>query len=105
MVESLKAIATEEQKKTLRKISETIQTRDSWSTPSKAPDWKINVTAGLIVKSGCLGNMMAYQQYIKDCILYGLWEALLYVEGYESKGYYKPGTAHKAFIAVCPEEK
>ena len=33
-----------------------------------------------------------------DVRLYGVWEALLYIEGYEAQGYYTPGTAIAAAI-------
>lgn len=94
MANKLKTIATEEQKKTLRKI--------------KAPSCQVNAsylsTAGLIVHGGCQGNMMAYRQFFKDIFTYGLWEALLYVESYEHRGYYKPGTAMEAFTTAVQEQ-
>lgn len=50
-----------------------------------------------IVYSGNKGGPAMAMQFNSDIKLYGLWEALLYVEGYEKDGYYAEGTAAKAF--------
>lgn len=46
---------------------------------------------------GCK-DQMAYVQFHQDLATYGLWEAMLYVEGYEGTGYAE-GTAHNAMDA------
>ena len=76
--------ATEEQKKVLRKIKE---------IEHKA----VEVSRNTLV-CGCT-EQMAYVQFGIDVQTYNLWEALLYAEGYEGKGY-KPGTAQKALDAA-----
>jgi hypothetical protein len=38
-------------------------------------------------------------QFNADVQTYGLWEALLYAEGYERDGFYVPGTAQTALDA------
>jgi len=35
-------------------------------------------------------------QFSRDIAVYGLWEALLYVQNYERDGFYAPGTAQAA---------
>lgn len=47
---------------------------------------------------GCK-NQGAYMQFHQDVTVYGLWEALLYAEGYEGKGDYTSGTVHAALDA------
>ena len=49
------------------------------------------------VYGGC-GDPGATMQFNSDIQVYNLWEALLYVEGYEPQ-YYVPGTAKKAIDA------
>lgn len=51
------------------------------------------------VYAGCL-QQGAAMQFNRDVMVYNLWEALLYVEGYEDDGYFTHGTAAKA-IALC----
>jgi len=59
-----------------------------------------------IVAEGCIKDKQALAiQFSKDCHIYGIWEALLYVEGYEGQGFYKYGTAEKAFRTFIPKEK
>lgn len=50
------------------------------------------------ILKGCK-DQMAYVQFGKDLSLYNLWEALLYVQSYETDGYYTKGTAHNALEA------
>lgn len=54
-----------------------------------------------IVSAGALtyGVGLAIQ-FSTDCRTYNVWEALLYVEGYERNGHYAPGTAVKAFLSM-----
>jgi hypothetical protein len=48
---------------------------------------------------GCI-NQGAYMQFHQDVRMYGLWEALLYAEGYECpNGDFKEGTVHNAMDA------
>lgn len=47
---------------------------------------------------GCK-DQFAYVQFHQDLANYGLWEAMLYVEGYEKDGKYAEGTAHAAMDA------
>ena len=47
---------------------------------------------------GCK-DQMAYVQFHQDLATYGLWEAMLYVEGYEGDGKYAEGTAHNCMDA------
>lgn len=53
-----------------------------------------------IVYGGNLGGPDAAVQFNRDLRLYGLWEALLYVEGYEEDGVYTKGTAQSALWAI-----
>lgn len=71
----IKEIVTDEQRKQLRKIK---------TPPSDTKN---------LVYVGCLAGPMMASQFNEDCRVYGLWEALLYVEGYEAQGQYKAGTA------------
>ena len=48
---------------------------------------------------GCI-DREAYMQFPYDVRVYGLWEALLYAESYETEGKYAPGTAQKALDAA-----
>ena len=53
-----------------------------------------------VVRAGCLkpGDAVGLAvQFFNDCTVYNVYEALLYVEGYEKAGFYAPGTAVKAF--------
>lgn len=46
-----------------------------------------------------LGNLAGppmAMQFNRDIKLYGMWEALLYVQGYEEQNMYKKGTADRA---------
>lgn len=54
------------------------------------------IKAGLL--KGCI-NQGAYIQFNQDVGLYGLWEAMLYAEGYENQGDYELGTVHDAMDA------
>lgn len=74
----IKDIVTEAQRKQLRKIK---------TPPSDTKN---------LVYMGCLAGPMMALQFNEDCRVYGLWEALLYVEGYEANGHYKEGTARGA---------
>jgi hypothetical protein len=56
----------------------------------------IGIKAELL--KGCI-NQGAYIQFNQDVGLYGLWEALLYAEGYENQGDYELGTVHNAMDA------
>jgi len=57
-----------------------------------------NDSTKAIVRAGVIkdGIQLAVQ-FSNDCRVYNVWEALLYVEGYEADGYYVKGTAIKAF--------
>jgi hypothetical protein len=79
----LRKLATPEQKAKLRKTRK---------LPGKVKE---------VVYKGNKGGTGPVTQFNQDIALYGLWEALLYVEGYEQEeGYYVPGTAEKAFQAA-----
>lgn len=82
---NLHTLVTKEQKKELRKIR-------------TLPD---RVKA--ICYGGNHGGPAVTVQLNSDVRLYGLYEALLYVEGYEPE-YYKPGTAEKALKAALDPE-
>lgn len=73
--------ATPEQKSKLRKIK---------VCPAKVKE---------VVYAGNKGGPGPTMQFHEDIRLYGLWEALLYVEGYEEE-YYVKGTAEKALEAA-----
>jgi hypothetical protein len=47
---------------------------------------------------GCI-NQGAYMQFHQDVGMYGLWEAMLYAQGYEGNGDYTEGTVHDAMDA------
>lgn len=82
---SIREIATDQQKKILRKhklISE------------------LSDIARNILVQGVLERGM-YIQFGSDLRLYNLWEALLYAEGYENRGAYVKGSVLKTFNAVC----
>lgn len=55
-----------------------------------------------ILYNGNIGGVGVAIQFDRDLNLYGLWEALMYVEGMEREGYYKKGTAVKALLAAQP---
>lgn len=60
----------------------------------RAPPAKVKA----VVYAGTLKNNVPLAvQFTHDCMVYGVWEALLYIEGYEREGYYTSGTADKAF--------
>lgn len=82
----IRDLITPEEKKILRRIRK----------PQDLPD---SVKAA--VYGGNLNGVPAATQFNKDLVLYGLWEALLYVQSYEAKeySYYKPGTAENAVRA------
>ena len=80
----LREQVSQEERKRLRKIR----------VPS--PEVKAHIYTG---NQG--GTRMAVQ-FNEDCRLYGLWEALLYVEQYESQHQYAIGTAHRAYTATLP---
>ena len=48
-----------------------------------------------MIYSGCI-SQGADVQFIQDVRIYGLYEALLFAEGYEDEGYFAKGTAAKA---------
>lgn len=73
---------TPEQKRQLRKIK-------TVSSAVKA-----------IVYGGNKDGMPMSVQFNRDVVLYGMYEALLYVEGYEAEGKYEAGTADKAATAA-----
>lgn len=58
--------------------------------------------AKYIVYGGANGKapMGACSQFNTDVELYGMWEALLYVEKYEEEGYFEAGTAGKVISAL-----
>lgn len=70
---------TPEQKDKLRKIK---------TLPSKIK--------AVVYKGSINGHNGSLAQLHSDIQLYNLWEALLYIEGYESDGYYQVGTAKLA---------
>ena len=64
----------------------------------KAKYRKVKVAPGAIkaaVYNGCKATGAAVQ-FQSDVRVYNLWEALLFVEGYEADGYFSPGTAEAA---------
>jgi len=52
-----------------------------------------------VLRIGCRHNPAPLMQFERDVRTYGMWEALLYVEGYEGQ-YYETGTAKQAAL-VC----
>lgn len=44
-------------------------------------------------------------QLANDVHVYGVWEALLYVENYEADGYYKPGAAKRAMASLIKKSE
>lgn len=82
MKNALRTIATNDQIKSLRKVK-------TLPLPVKAAVYR-----------GNKGGPACTVQFNKDVQLYGLWEALLYVEGYEAEGYFEPGTAKSGFDAA-----
>ena len=58
-----------------------------------------------VLYSGSLQGIGVIQQFYRDLKTYGLWEALLYAEGYEDEAYYKKGTAQAALDAAIAAEK
>jgi len=73
------------------------------STPNhiKAKMRKVKTVPACIkaeLLKGCI-QQGAYIQFNQDVGLYGLWEALLYAEGYEDQGHYELGTVHDAMDA------
>ena len=58
-----------------------------------------------VVYGGCLAGPMMASQFNNDVRVYGLYEALLYVERYEEEGKYEKGTAMKGLNAAkIPDE-
>lgn len=53
-----------------------------------------------IVYGGNLGGPALAMQFNRDISLYGLWEALLYLEGYEAEGKVMKGTTERALEAA-----
>lgn len=80
--------ATAEQKKALRKIR---------------GGAVAEVARNTLVK-GCI-KQVAYIQFWADVQMYGLWEALLYAEGYERKGDFAEGTVESTFQAALRKAK
>jgi hypothetical protein len=78
-------VATEEQKRALRKIKGVAGERQ-------------DIARNTLVK-GCL-EQGAYIQFGRDMAVYNLWEALLFAQGYEEDGMYKTGSAQAALDAV-----
>lgn len=82
----LRKLATEEQKNKLRKMK------------------TLPLAVKAAVYGGNIGGPGATMQFNSDIRIYNLWEALLYVEGYETGAaggpYYKPGTALSGFKAA-----
>lgn len=69
--------------------------RTSLSEPLKVKYRKVK-TVPVAIKAAVYGgcrNPDATIQFHRDVQVYGLYEALLYVESYEKDGYYHPGTA------------
>lgn len=56
-----------------------------------------------IIYQGNRSGPAVTMQFHQDVATYGLWEALLYVEGYEGHGEYAPGTASLALNAATPK--
>jgi hypothetical protein len=83
MSESIRNTTSEEDKKRLRKIK---------ILPDRV---KVVLTQGAIKSP-----VGVLTQFHRDLFLYGMWEALLYVEGYEREFYYAEGTAKKAVEAA-----
>lgn len=71
--------------------------RDQLCRIKRADDPSAEAARHVLV-SGCT-NQGAYIQFGRDLVLYGLWEALLYAESYEQKGWYSPGTVQGAIDA------
>lgn len=84
---SIRETTTNEQKKLLRKIR------------------TVSPAVKAAVYGGNIGGPGPTIQFNSDVRLYSLWEALLYVEGYESDGHYSEGTASRAVNAgLQPDE-
>lgn len=58
------------------------------------------LNTGIVPGSGLSG---AYIQFDKDVKLYGLYEALLYAEGYETQGHFVESTVSKICEALTKE--
>lgn len=61
---------------------------------------KLPLKVKAVVYGGNIGGAGMTMQFNRDIQVYGLWEALLYVEGYEKDGMYRKGTAVKAWEAI-----
>jgi len=76
--------------------------RSTTSEDIKAKLRKMKTLPGTVkaaLLKGCQ-NQMVYVQFHQDLATYGLWESLLYVEGYEQEtGGYAVGTAQAALDA------
>lgn len=59
-----------------------------------------------VLKRGTIGMhaVGVIDQFIRDLRLYNVYEALLYVEGYEEQGFYKRGTAVEVFKLVMADK-
>lgn len=79
---SIRVTTSEETKKRLRKIK------------------TLPLAVKAIVYGGNLRGPAMAVQFNSDVRVYNLWEAILYVEGYEESGDYKPGTASLAINAA-----
>ncbi len=51
------------------------------------------------------GGCEVAMQLAIDCQLYGVWEALLYVESYEASGHYATGAAERALATLVKKPK
>lgn len=60
-----------------------------------------------IIKRGASSpdNIVLIDQFIRDLRLYNVYEALLYVEGYEEQGLYTRGTAVEVFKLVIADKR
>lgn len=79
-------------KNKLRKISKSGDTYDTVRNM---------LNAGITPSNGLSG---AYIQFDKDVQIYGLYEALLYAEGYEKQGHYVEGTVSKICEHLSKEQ-
>lgn len=87
----------------LRK-SNTMEVRSIPTVAQKAKLKKLKEVPEVVkvaVYDGC-SNPGGSVQFHRDVILYGLYEAILYIAEYEEEGkYFTEGTASKAMVAAC----
>ena len=79
----IRAIVTNHQKQALRRIK------------------KLTDRVKVVLYNGCL-NPMAANQFHYDLRVYGLWEAIIYIENGEPM-YYKCGTAEQVLAAALKD--